>query len=123
MQTSNEFGLGLGVALLGTVATSVYRGSLDGTIPAGLPDNVAASARESIDGAISAAAQVPGAQGADLLAAARDAFTDALHSVGIISAIAFVALAGLSAIALRNKSKGGQSGEANEEPPEQAQAA
>jgi DHA2 family multidrug resistance protein-like MFS transporter len=33
-ETSGELGVGLGVALMGTVATAVYRAQLDGTVPA-----------------------------------------------------------------------------------------
>lgn len=97
LQTTNEFGLGLGIATLATLGTVVYRNNVESAL-GGVPTAVADAARESIDRAVGAAGQLPGEQGADLLAAVRDAFTSGVHTVGIVSAILY---AGLAVLALR----------------------
>jgi DHA2 family multidrug resistance protein-like MFS transporter len=97
VQTTNEFGLGLGIATLATLGTAVYRSDVEGALGA-VPPDVAEAARESIDRAVAAAGQLPVEQSGDLLAAARDAFASGVHVVGIVSAIFY---AGLAVLALR----------------------
>ena len=99
VQTTNELGLGLGVAVLGTLATAVYRRDVEGAVAA-VPPDAADATRESIDRAVAAAGHLPAAQGGDLLAAARDAFTSGVHAVAIVSAVLYVGLAALVAVAL-----------------------
>ncbi|MBM7790107.1 MFS transporter [Tenggerimyces flavus] len=101
VQTTNEFGLGLGVATLGTLGTAVYRINVERALGA-VPADAATAARESIDRAVAAAAQLPAGQGADLLAAARDAFTSGLHKVGIVSAIFYTGSAVLAVWAFKH---------------------
>jgi DHA2 family multidrug resistance protein-like MFS transporter len=97
VQTTAEFGLGIGVALLGTLGTVVYRTDVERALEP-LPPDAAAAARESIDRAITAAGQLPAGQADDLVAAARGAFTSGLHIVGVVSAVFY---AGLAVLALR----------------------
>lgn len=97
LQTTNEFGLGLGIATLATLGTLVYRTNVEGALGS-VPPDTANAARESVDRAVDAAGRLPAQQGQDLLAAARDAFTSGLHWVGIVSAILYF---GLSILALR----------------------
>jgi MFS transporter, DHA2 family, multidrug resistance protein len=106
VQTTNEFGLGLGIATLATLGTAVYRGQVDGALGS-LPPDVAVAARESVDRAVEAARQLPAGRGGDLLAAASDAFTSGLHVVGIVSAIFYAGLAVLAVWALRHLSRPG----------------
>jgi DHA2 family multidrug resistance protein-like MFS transporter len=127
MQTGNELGLGLGVAVFGTLATAIYRGSVEDSLGS-VPPDAAAAARESIDRAVAASGQLPADQGGDLLAAARDAFTSGVHAVGIVSAILFAGLAALAAVALghaRDSHGGGGGGDAEKQDTEEpvAQAA
>jgi EmrB/QacA subfamily drug resistance transporter len=49
------FGATLGVAVIGSVAASLYRTSLGATIPPGLPSQIAVAARGSVGGALVAA--------------------------------------------------------------------
>jgi MFS transporter, DHA2 family, multidrug resistance protein len=100
-ETGGEFGVALGIALLGSLGTAIYRFKMEDAIPAGVRADIADAARESISGAVSAAAHVPGRSGAGLLEAAHQAFTTALNTVAGISAIVFVGLAVLAAISLR----------------------
>ncbi|GAA2261262.1 MFS transporter [Streptomyces ruber] len=70
-ETAYELGAALGIALLGSVVTGVYRGF---TAPAGTP----AVAHESLGGAVEAASELPADSAAALMAAAREAFVDGL---------------------------------------------
>ncbi len=97
VQTTNEFGLGLGIATLATLGTAVYRTNVEGSL-GNLPPDAADAARENVDRAVAAAGQLPAEQSGDLLAAARDAFTSGVHVVGVVSAIFYV---GLAVLALR----------------------
>ncbi|TCO59592.1 MFS transporter [Actinocrispum wychmicini] len=97
LQTTNEFGLGLGIATLATLGTVVYRDNVESALGS-LPPDTANAARESVDRAVDVAGHLPAVQGSDLLAAARDAFTSGVHTVGIVSAILYV---GLAVLALR----------------------
>ncbi|MEI5100712.1 MFS transporter [Streptomyces sp. PmtG] len=84
-ETAYELGIGLGVALLGSLHATVYAGHMDGP----------AAARESIGGAVEAAEQLGGGAGARLLDTARAAFESALTttayvSVAIVTAVALL---------------------------------
>jgi DHA2 family multidrug resistance protein-like MFS transporter len=70
-ETGYEVGGALGVAIMGSVATAVYR--------SGLPDGTADSARETLGGAAATAASLPPAQAGPLMDAAREAFVQGLH--------------------------------------------
>ncbi len=98
-ETSGELGVALGVAIIGTAGTTIYRALLE--VPAGVPDGAAETARENITGALAAVTELPGAAGAALLQAAQDAFTSALHSVSVISAVIAAVLAVVAMLMLR----------------------
>ncbi|WP_030654855.1 MULTISPECIES: MFS transporter [Streptomyces] len=71
-ETAYELGAALGIALLGSIVTGVYRGF---TGPSGTP----AGAHESLGAAVEAAAHLSPPQAAALLDAARDSFVHGLH--------------------------------------------
>jgi DHA2 family multidrug resistance protein-like MFS transporter len=100
-ETSAEFGGALGIAVLGVIGTSVYRGQMAGALPAGVPREAAAAARDTLGGAVAAAGQLPGQPGQALLLAARQAFTQGLHLAFTVSAAAAIGVAILAAILLR----------------------
>ncbi|MBM2620095.1 MFS transporter [Actinoplanes sp. LDG1-06] len=97
--TGGELGVALGVALLGSAASAVYGNSI--TLPDGLPPEVAAPAGESIAAASAIAGTLPGPVGGQLLDAAQDAFTSALHGVTFLTTLVFLVLAAMLAIGLR----------------------
>lgn len=95
-ETGTELGGALGIALLGSVTTAVFRGHLHETATAGgRPETLADAAR--------AAATLPGSAGSSLLDAARDAFTQGLHVAAAVSVLIAVLLAVLTAITLRRR--------------------
>jgi MFS transporter, DHA2 family, multidrug resistance protein len=90
--TSRELGGALGIAVLGSIATSTYRSGID---VSGLPPAAAAAAGESVGAAVRVASQLPGQQAVALVDDAGAAFTDALNTtmaagalVAVLSAIA-----------------------------------
>jgi DHA2 family multidrug resistance protein-like MFS transporter len=101
-ETSAELGGALGIAVLGVIGTSVYRGQLTSALPAGTHPATAAAARDTLGGAVAAAGQLPGQPARALLEAARQAFTHGLHVAFATSAAAVLAAAILAAIQLRH---------------------
>ncbi|MGW0826102.1 MFS transporter [Streptomyces sp. NPDC002845] len=85
-ETSAEFGMSLGVAVLGSIGTAVYRTSLDDNAQDSIPAHSVDAASESIGAAVSGSRDVTGAAGDQLADAARDAFTTALQTTAVISA-------------------------------------
>ncbi|MFI6209702.1 MFS transporter [Streptomyces sp. NPDC051041] len=85
-ETAYELGAALGIALLGSLVTGVYR---DFTGPAGTP----AEARESLGGAVEAAADLPAHTSAALLDAARQSFVDGLALAAGVGAAVLLAAA------------------------------
>ncbi len=109
-ETSAELGGALGIAILGSIGTAVYRGAMTGAIPTGVPPDVAAAARSTLGGAVASAAELPGALRTTLLTAAREAFTRGLQLSAVISALICAALAVAVAIVLRNVRTGSREG-------------
>ncbi|HEX4705276.1 MAG TPA: MFS transporter [Pseudonocardiaceae bacterium] len=100
-ETSNVLGSTLGLALLGTVGTAVYRDHLAHAAPPDVPAAAIATARQTIGGAAAVVRQLPSRPGADLLDTARIAFTNGLTVVATIGAVLVVGVALLVGIALR----------------------
>jgi MFS transporter, DHA2 family, multidrug resistance protein len=100
-ETSAEFGGALGMAILGSVGTAVYRSKMENTVPAHVPAEVAESAKQTLGSAVNEAAQLPGTSGQALLGAAHDAFVAGLQiaaasSVAIIAILVLIAFFKLS---------------------------
>jgi DHA2 family multidrug resistance protein-like MFS transporter len=71
-ETSYELGAVLGTAVLGSILTAAYRGGV--VLPAGLSPEDAATARETLGGAVSVAESLGGPAGHSLLESARASF-------------------------------------------------
>jgi DHA2 family multidrug resistance protein-like MFS transporter len=102
-ETATELGGALGMAVLGSVLTAVYRNVLD--LPAGVPAPAAAAARDSLAAALQAAADLPAALGAQIATAAREAFVDGMHAALVCSAGFAAAVAVFALVTLRNVPK------------------
>ncbi|MFD9892570.1 MFS transporter [Amycolatopsis sp. NPDC059027] len=89
-----ELGGALGTAILGSVATAVYRGGL----PAGTPE----AARETLGGAVATAQQLPADQAGALLGAAKEAFVNGLN-ITALAATAVLVYTGVQALILLNR--------------------
>ncbi len=80
----------LGVAVVGSVMNSVYSERMADVV-AQLPPQAAGPAGDSVGAALAIAAQLPGALGEALAAAARSGFVDALAAGAIVAAVAILA--------------------------------
>ncbi len=100
-ETATELGGALGIAILGSIGTALYRSDLTSALPAGVPPGAADVARGTLGGAVGVAAQLPGQLGNELLAVAREAFVQGLHLAAGISAVIALASAVVALIALR----------------------
>jgi DHA2 family multidrug resistance protein-like MFS transporter len=96
-ETAYELGGALGVAVLGSLLTSRYQDGL-GALP-GVPAEAAAVARESLPGAVEAAAGVGGEAGRALLATAQTAFLEAMGTT-VLAAAALMGVVAVTALML-----------------------
>lgn len=100
-ETAYELGTSLGVAILGSLLTAIYRSDLQ--IPAGVSLAAAEEAHQTLGGAATVAAQLPGPTGEALLAAARDAFIHGVQLTSLIAAVVCLVAAAVVGPALRTR--------------------
>jgi len=81
--TTRELGGALGVAIVGSIMSSLYATQLSNGLPDDVPAPVAAAARESLGAAV----QVSGSLGPDIADAAREAFVHAMSRASIVVAL------------------------------------
>lgn len=101
-ETGGELGGALGLAILGSVGTAVYRSQLGQSLPTGLSAGAAEVARDTLGGAVGIATELADGLGSDLIEAARLAFTDALRLTAAIGAVLSVIVAITAFVLLRN---------------------
>jgi DHA2 family multidrug resistance protein-like MFS transporter len=99
-ETSGELGGALGIAILGSIGTAVYRTEVADSVPAGIPAEAADAARDTLGGALAIAESLPGAIGDALAVAAQAAFVDALHFVAAVAVVGAAVTAVAAAAAL-----------------------
>jgi DHA2 family multidrug resistance protein-like MFS transporter len=97
-ETSTELGGALGLAILGTVGTAIYRAQAADTIPAGAPRD----ATDTLAGAVNASHGLAPQDAAGVLEPAREAFTQGLQVAATVSGALVVAAALLVARLLRS---------------------
>jgi len=100
-ETSGEFGIAIGIAMLGSLGTMIYRDSV--TVPAGLPSELAAASRDTLAGAVAAAEHLPADVAVPLLGSARAAFTEGLTTVATFGTVV-LAVFGLAALIVLRRS-------------------
>jgi DHA2 family multidrug resistance protein-like MFS transporter len=99
-QTGAELGGALGIAVLGSIATAVYRGQIVQLIPAGLAPAAGAGARDTLGGAVGVASGLPGDLGATLLDAARMSFSQGIQVASMVALVIAIGLAVVAAVSL-----------------------
>lgn len=87
-ETSSELGGALGIALLGSLLTAIYRRELSASSLPGIPPEAASTARETLGGAWSAANELNASLSNSLLSAAKQAFIDGFMVVSLLCALA-----------------------------------
>jgi DHA2 family multidrug resistance protein-like MFS transporter len=107
-ETAVELGGALGISILGSIGIALYRTDIAKALPAGIPADAAAVARDTLGGAVGVAGQLPGQLGAVLLETARDAFVHGMQVAATISAGVAVAVAILAVVMLRNVGSGAE---------------
>jgi MFS transporter, DHA2 family, multidrug resistance protein len=100
-ETSSELGGALGVAILGSIGTAVYRMRMIDAMPNGVPAAAREIARGTLGGATAVAGQLPRQLGAALLGTARDAFVQAFVTAAAVNAILVLAAAIAATLLLR----------------------
>ena len=101
-ETSSEFGGALGIAVLGSVVTALYRGAMEAGIPDGVPAGSATAARDTLGGAVAEAIALGGPAGEALLVAARDAYALSFQVAAVICAVVALAAAVVASVVLRD---------------------
>ncbi len=101
-ETSGELGGALGIALLGSLGTAVYRSEIADSIPSEIPADVVGAAQDTLGGALAVAQTLPEALGAALVAVSQAAFMDALHFVAAVATVLAILTAIVAAYALRS---------------------
>ncbi|MFI1014847.1 MFS transporter [Streptomyces sp. NPDC020965] len=112
-ETVQELGLALGVAILGSLATAVYRGRIGDEIPADTATGAAAAVGDSLADASSLGHRLPDG----LLDQAKEAATSGLNVAMLVAAVGTLVLSVLSAVALRHIGTLGAEPEADEAVP------
>jgi DHA2 family multidrug resistance protein-like MFS transporter len=102
-ETSSELGGALGIAILGSIGTAVYRARMAAAMPNGVPSDVREIARGTLGGATAVAERLPGQLGAALLGTARDTFTQAFVMTSIVNALLMLATAVAATLMLRQR--------------------
>jgi MFS transporter, DHA2 family, multidrug resistance protein len=99
-ETGAEFGGALGIAVLGSIGTAVYRSGVANAVPDGVPQAAADAARDTLGGALAVAGDLPARLGVELVETARIAFTNGLQIAAGIGAVIAVVMAAMVATRL-----------------------
>ncbi len=100
-ETGTELGTALGIAILGSISTAVYRAHV--TIPHDVAPSTAHTARNTLGGAVSAGERLPTQVAAQLLDAAIDAFTQAMRLTATLGAVIALGMAVVAATVHRTQ--------------------
>jgi DHA2 family multidrug resistance protein-like MFS transporter len=105
-ETAYELGTALGIALVGSVLTVVYRSGL--VIPKGVTGTDAADAVNSLGGAVNTASALPAGTGDALRSSAQDAFVRGMNLAAVLSGALLIGAAALVWGLLRHRRHGTQ---------------
>jgi MFS transporter, DHA2 family, multidrug resistance protein len=117
-ETSSELGGALGIAILGSIVTAIYRNAMAATAQG--PEKLGEAARDTLAGALAVAQQLPNQAGAELTATARNAFAQAFELTAIICAVVAVVAGVLAALMLRHVDVAASEAERHGAPPPDA---
>jgi len=108
-ETANELGGALGIGVLGSLGTLIYRAKMAGVI-AGLPSDVARVAGATLGGAAEAVKLLPAEQAERTLSAARDAFCAGFQASAWLGALGLFGAALVTKMALKEAQSGSAEG-------------
>ncbi|MGP3945366.1 MFS transporter [Streptomyces sp. 6N106] len=101
LETGQEFGGAMGMAVLGSVGTAVYRSDVKDSLAGGLSDGALDQVHETLGAAVAVAGKLKGRTGEQMLDAAREAFTHGMRIACGAGAVVLVAAAVLALVTLR----------------------
>lgn len=104
-ETGTTFGGALGIALLGSIGTVIYRSRMTGIIPAGVSQDAAEAAQNTLGGAMAVAGKLPGHVGGQVLTTAHEAFGQSFRFVSGICAVLMLVSAIVVVMMLRKLRK------------------
>lgn len=104
-ETTAELGGALGIAVLGSVGTAIYRTNLAETIPSEISQEARKAAMDTLGGAVNVSAGLSGELGDALLAVSREAFLHGLQISMIVGVGLSAGAALLILVMLRNVQK------------------
>jgi hypothetical protein len=84
--TTRELGGAFGVAIIGSIMSSLYSARLDDRVGDSLPAPALDTAKESMGAALAVGNQIGGADGARIVDAAREAFVHAMTRASLVTA-------------------------------------
>jgi DHA2 family multidrug resistance protein-like MFS transporter len=96
-ETSAELGGALGIAVLGSLGTAVYRSEISAAMPADLPAGARETARDTLGGAVDVAGTLPGSVRTELIDAAHQGFAQAFELAAVVTAVGVLCLAAAAA--------------------------
>lgn len=100
-EASSEFGGALGIAVLGSIGTAIYRSRIATAVANGTLPDTATEASATLGGAIATATQLPEPWSTTLLETARAAFVQAFGWAASIGVAVLIALASVTVMLLR----------------------
>src|SRR5688500_9522840 len=103
-ETCTTFGGALGIALLGSIATAIYRGRMGDTLTGDLSPSIIESAQSTLGGAMAIAEKLPAPLQSKLIHSAHTAFA---HSFSVVAGISALLMIGMAIIVLLRMKKSG----------------
>jgi DHA2 family multidrug resistance protein-like MFS transporter len=103
-ETSSELGGALGIAVLGSIGTAIYRHRMHLGMPPVVTSSDAEAASSTLGGALSVAEKLPAAIGTQMIELSRSAFTMGLVIMAVICGLLSLGLAVLVIIRFRKTS-------------------
>jgi len=110
-ETGAELGGALGISILGSIGIAIYRGEVATDLPATVPAEAAATARDTLGAAAGAAQQLPPELGAAVLGVAQQAFIEGMRVTAALTAAVAVAIALFTLVTLRDVRPTGNAGQ------------
>jgi MFS transporter, DHA2 family, multidrug resistance protein len=104
-ESSTEFGQALGAAVLGSIGMAVYRSTLAGNMPPGVPVADVSVVDETLGGALAVADKLTGEVGTALAAVARGAYVGGMQTAAYAGAGIMLVMGIIAFISLRSMQK------------------
>jgi DHA2 family multidrug resistance protein-like MFS transporter len=101
-ETSFELGGALGIAVLGSIVTAIYRSVMESAVPSDIPAQSVEVAKDTLGGAVAVAHQLSAESGARLLEVSRAAFVHAFEVTAAVSTVGVILAAILAATLLKS---------------------